>query len=222
MEKSALEKLWTAIHLAAVYAGVNAILFLQNSPMALPLNFVMRDGAGRGRHSMAIFWCFIAGVLLACSLLSALSYVKHHGGRKRGVVAAPVMFSMTLRAGSNMARAYQGFWLVLCMALAAYGVAHSARTVLRAPLYECDARAVAQSAQTFRAGRSIAQGLWPRFGGVDVRFDGCGPSAPTDSRSDKRGVEYVPIVNDMLIGGVALLDIWLVFLFWWRWRRAAT
>ncbi len=217
MDKSALNKIWTIVHLACIYAGVNAILFLQKSPVTLPLFVNIHDEASRGKYSMSVFWVYLAGITLACSVTLALVYLKVHGKDGQGVVSAPVMFGINLHPGTKLAAWYQSFWLVFCLALSVYGVAHATRTALRSELHECGVP-MGVEGREFRKGGSVIDGLIPRFGGKDVRFDGCGDIANKEGVF-LRGVEYKPFVNDVIPAFIALLDLGLVFAFWFRWFR---
>ena len=103
MDKSTLSKVWSVVHLACVYAGINAILFLQNSPVTLPLFVNIRDESLRGEGSMALFWAYLAGITFACSIGLALVYLKQFGREGRGVASAPSMFGIGLHHRSSLA-----------------------------------------------------------------------------------------------------------------------
>lgn len=215
MEKSTFNKIWTAVHLAAVGAGVNAILFLQDSPVTLPFFANIQDKSLRGTESLAVFWVYIAGIPLFFSLVLALDYLKNYGRTGAGELSAPVVFDFDLRPGSRLTQCYQAFWLVICMLLSAWGVGHATRIVLKADLYECSVPEGAKG-YVFKEDKSILSRLMPRFDGEKVRFSRCSQS---DGSTFRRGVVYIPIMNDLLPCLLALLNVGMMFFFWGRWWR---
>ena len=217
MNKSTLNKIWTIVHLAAIYAGVNAILFLQKSPVTLPMFANIQEQSLRGKESMAVFWVYLVGAPLICSLALALTYLKMHGKAGLGENPAPVMFGIDLKPGTRLSQCYQALFLVVLIVLSLWGVAHATHTVLKADLYECSVEKGSEGHE-FRNDQRVISGLLPRFDGKSVRFGSC--SQP-DGSASRRGVVYVPIVNDVLPALITLLSIGMAFLFWTWWYRLA-
>lgn len=220
MNKKTFLNIWTAIHLFAVYAGINAILYLQRSPFTLPLFVEVQDDIVRGRASMAIFWTYIAGSAVICSALLGMVYLRRYAERGQGISSAPSMFGIQLQPRDGLSRTFQAFWLILCMALSAYGVGHAARIVLEAPLYECHA-AKTSVGFNIREGHGIMNGMYPWTRGKDVRFDGCGRRSADEVDPLQRGVEYVPVVGDMLVAVIAVATFGTVIVFWVSWYARA-
>jgi hypothetical protein len=219
VDKVALAKVWTVVHLFAIYTGANSILILQNSPALLPLVITTKDEAARGRISMAVFWFFIAATSLIVSMSLVLAYKRQSAASSSCVEATPAMFAITLVPRTKLALCYQLFWLVVCTAVAVYGVGHGCRTILESPLYECDAGSP-NKGSLVRDGGSLFQGVLPTFQGKDLRFDGCGITSPTNggvATPNPHGIEYVPLVEDVVVALLALAAMTLVAAFWIAW-----
>lgn len=219
MTASSLVKVWTAVHLFAIYTGVNALLAVQNSPFLLPLLISTRDETQRGPDSMALFWFYVSAPAVIVSMLLATAYLRMPPS-KGGVSKAPSMFGVELARGSRLATAYLAFWLIVCTSLSTYGSAHAAKTVLEADIFECK---VTDSSELRRLGAGALSGMVPRFGESRARFDGCAAktASPAEVRGQQkwRGVQYIPIVNDLLVAALALSMVLTVFVFWLTWAR---
>ena len=218
MENPTPLKIWYALHLFATYLGINAILYLQGGDITLPMLINVELLVERGRGSTGLLLAWASGLALLVSMLVLLSLMRQLPKRssKAGSVA-PSMFGFDLVQHPDAAPYWQGFWLVVCLALSAWGTGHAARVALAAPVYACG-QAESPDGVLVRPGSSGFGVPEPIFGHDRLRFDSCGQ--PPSVR-ESRGVEYIPIISDVLPARIACIDIVLVFVFWGMWWKAA-
>lgn len=210
-------KLWYALHLFAVGLGINAVFVFGNA-ISLPMPFDVERLLARGEGSIGLLMGWASGLALLVSMLVLLSLMRHpHWRSSKAGSAAPSMFGLDLARHSSWAPYWQWGWLVLALALSAWGTGHATRKALAAPVFACD-QAESVGEVLVRAGSSGYGVPAPIFRPERLRFNTCGQPR---SMREGRGVEYIPIISDVLPALIACIDIVLVFVFWGMWWKAA-
>jgi hypothetical protein len=228
MDRETFSKVWTIVHLFAIYTGVNALLVVQNSPMLLPLVVTAREEALRGPDSMAVYWFLISAPALCLSMLLAIIFLKRQPPGTPVELRVPTMFAISLIPRDNVARAYQLFWIVLCTLASGYGVCHAGKTVLEATIYVCDQDEQSLASAKVRFDQSMFRGMLPNFGFDKARFDGCRARQTADATKSgsppltsiwlHRGIEYVPVLHDLLVATFGMTAAGLALLLWGLWQ----